>query len=293
MANGISLAAMTLSHANRPEGRVAYDLAGPADGPLVVCLPAMGELRSSYRHLVPLLTDRGYRVACLDLRGHGDSDATFSAYDDEALASDALTLVAALGGPAILVGNSMGAGAAVIAAATEPSSVSGLVLLGPFVRDPAGSRLSRLLLRLALVRPWGPAAFMSVYPRWTPGDRPEGYDEHATAVRDNLRRPGHWKAFVATTRSTHAPAEALLGSVSAPTVVVMGTDDVDWKDPATEARWVAEALGSGGVGSQGVGGQGVGTRVVMAPGVGHYPQAQAPALVADAVDSVADGAPRA
>ena len=41
---------------SRPEGRLAYDVAGT--GPLVVCSPAMGELRASYRHLVPLLVDR-------------------------------------------------------------------------------------------------------------------------------------------------------------------------------------------------------------------------------------------
>ena len=38
-----------------------------------------------------------------------------------------------------------------------------------------------------------------------------------------------------TTHTTHAPAEARLGDVRAPAVVVMGTDDVDWKDPAAEA----------------------------------------------------------
>jgi pimeloyl-ACP methyl ester carboxylesterase len=46
----------------------------------------------------------------------------------------------------------------------------------------------------------------------------------------------------------------------------MGSDDVDWKDPAAEAAWIGERLGA---------------TVVMAPGVGHYPQTQAPALVAD------------
>src|SRR3954452_18841222 len=110
----------------RPEGRIAYDVTGPATGPLVVCLPGMGELRQSYRHLVPLLVARGYRVACLDLRGHGDSDATFSAHEDEAVASDALAPVQALGGRAYLVGNSMGAGAAVVAAAQRPAEVLGL-----------------------------------------------------------------------------------------------------------------------------------------------------------------------
>jgi len=259
---------MSTSHLlQRPEGRLAYDLTGPTDGALVVCLPGMGELCSSYRHLVPLLVAAGHRVACLDLRGHGDSEATFSAYDDEALATDALALIAELGGAAYVVGNSMGAGAAVIAAAQHPDAVRGLVLIGPFVRNPPG-KLASLLFRLVIMKPWGPAAFMSYYPKWTPGVRPEGYDEHTTAVRENLRRPGHWKAFVRTTRTTHAPAEAVLGDVTAPAVVVMGTDDVDWKDPATEARWIGEALGA---------------EVVMAPGVGHYPQAQAPDLVAAAL----------
>jgi pimeloyl-ACP methyl ester carboxylesterase len=253
----------------RPEGRLAYDVTG--SGPLVVCSPAMGELRSSYRHLVPLLVDSGLRVATLDLRGHGDSDATFSSYDDVALASDLLALVAELGGPALLVGNSMSAGAAVIAAADRPTAVSALALLGPFVRNPSGGRLATLMFRLALTRPWGRSAFLSYYPRWTPGVRPEGYDEHAAAVRDNLRRPGHWKAFAATTRTTHAPAEARLDEVRCPAVVVMGTDDVDWKDPAAEAAWVGERLHA---------------EVLMAPGVGHYPQAQAPALVANAVTSL-------
>ncbi|MEP7091787.1 MAG: alpha/beta hydrolase [Nocardioidaceae bacterium] len=262
---------MNISQLQRPEGRIAYDVTGPASGPLVVCLPGMGELRSSYRHLVPLLVDRGYRVACLDLRGHGDSDADFTAYDDEALASDALALVAELGGPAYLIGNSMGAGAAVIAAAERPDAVLGMALLGPFVRNPAAGRLATVAYRLAMTKPWGPAAFMGYYPKWTPGTRPEGYDEHTAAVAANLRKPGHWRAFVATTRTTHAPAEARVGDVTAPVVVVMGTDDVDWKDPAAEARWLGDALGA---------------EVVMAPGVGHYPQAQAPMLVADALDRV-------
>ena len=256
----------------RPEGRIAYDVTG--QGPLVICLPAMGELRSSYRHLVPLLVVAGFRVACLDLRGHGDSDTTFDAYDDEALASDALALVEELGGPAYLVGNSMGAGAAVIAAAERPDAVLGLVLAGPFVRNPPAGRVALLLFRLTLTRPWGRAAFMAYYPQWTPGDRPQGYDEHEAAVAANLRRPGHWKAFVRTTRTTHAPAEARLDQVRAPAVVVMGTADVDWKDPAVEAAWSGDRLGA---------------EVVMVEGVGHYPQAQAPAVVADAVQRLAAG----
>jgi pimeloyl-ACP methyl ester carboxylesterase len=45
---------------------------------LVVLVPGMATLRASYRFLVPVLKEAGYRVVCTDLRGHSDSDATFS-----------------------------------------------------------------------------------------------------------------------------------------------------------------------------------------------------------------------
>lgn len=262
---------MNTSYLARPGGRVAYSVAG--DGPLVVCVPAMVELRSSYRRLTPLLVAEGFTVACLDLRGHGDSDATFDAYDDEALAGDAAALIEELGGPAIVVGNSMGAGAAVLTAARGPDLVRGLVLIGPFVRDPPGTgSMQRLMMRAMLTRPWGPAAVAAYYSKWTPGVRPDDFAEHAAEVRKNLRRPGHWRAFVRTSRTSHDAAERALTDVRAPAVVVMGEDDVDWKDPAAEARWIAARLDAD---------------AVMVPGIGHYPQVQAPQVVADAVQAVA------
>jgi pimeloyl-ACP methyl ester carboxylesterase len=65
---------------DRPEGRVGYDVAG--DGPLVVLVPGMGDLRAAYRFLAPALRDADYRVASTDLRGHGDSDSAFASYGD-------------------------------------------------------------------------------------------------------------------------------------------------------------------------------------------------------------------
>jgi alpha-beta hydrolase superfamily lysophospholipase len=63
------------SYLDRPDGRIGYDVAGA--GQLIVLVPGMGELRAGYRFLAPALRAAGYRVACTDLRGHGDSDATF------------------------------------------------------------------------------------------------------------------------------------------------------------------------------------------------------------------------
>src|SRR4051794_8682724 len=131
MSGNIAESAQT-QRGGRPEGRIAYDEVGT--GPLVVCVPGMGELRSVYRSTVPALAAAGYRVVTMDLRGHGDSDATFARYDDVAAGGDVLALIEQLGGPAVVIGNSMGAGAAAWAAAERPELVTGLGLVGAFVR---------------------------------------------------------------------------------------------------------------------------------------------------------------
>ncbi|MEZ4237037.1 MAG: alpha/beta hydrolase [Myxococcota bacterium] len=262
---------------SRGSGELAYTVTG--EGPLVVCAPGMGDLRSTYRHLVPPLVAAGYRVATLDLRGHGDSDTTFDRFDDEALADDLSALIDALGGdPAVVVGNSMAAGAAVILAARRPEQVRGLVLLGPFVRNPPVNPLMLALFRL-LTAPWWAAAVWGAYlPTLYAGARPEDFEAHRAEVVAALRRPGHARAFSRTTRTTHAPAEAALAGVSAPSLAVMGALDPDFADPAAEAAWIAERLGS---------------EVVMVPDCGHYPQAQAPGITADAVLRFLEGLDRA
>lgn len=249
---------------HRPGGRIAYDVRG--SGPPVVCLPGMGDLRSTYRHLAPALADAGFRVATMDLRGHGDSDATFTDYDDEAAGSDALALIEEIGGgPAVVVGNSMGAGAAVWAAAEQPGAVAGLVLLGPFVRDIPTSPAQRAALALALRRPWGPTVWAAYWSRLFPGRPPADLAQQRSAVKANVKR--NWAAFRATTRTSHAAAEARLEQLRVPTLVVMGERDPDFPDPVAEAGTVAELTGG---------------RVLTVPDAGHYPQAEYPEVVSPA-----------
>ena len=59
----------------------------------MVLVPGMGDLRAGYRFLAQALREAGYRVACTDLRGQGDSDATFPAYGDEETADDVAALI--------------------------------------------------------------------------------------------------------------------------------------------------------------------------------------------------------
>lgn len=249
-----------------PDGRIAYDVTG--SGPLVVCAPGMGDIRSVYRYLTPGLAGAGYRVAAMDLRGHGDSDATFSAYDDVAAGRDLIALADHLGGPAVLAGNSMSAGAAAWAAAEAPELVAGLVLIGPFVRDAPVSRVMEIAFRLAMLRPWGPVLWNGYYRKLYPGRPPADLREHQALIRKSMRRPGHARAFAATTRTSHAPVEARLADVRVPALIVMGANDPDFPDPAAEAGAIAGRLGG---------------TVLMVPGAGHYPQAEYPEIVTPAV----------
>lgn len=87
-----------------PGGRIAYEVTG--EGPLVVLSRGMGDNRSVYRFLAPLLAEAGYRVAAVDLRGHGESSASWASYTHADIAEDLLAVIAAEGGPAVIVGHS-------------------------------------------------------------------------------------------------------------------------------------------------------------------------------------------
>lgn len=221
-------------------------------------------MRSSYRHTVPALVAAGLSAATMDLRGHGGGDASFDRYDDVAAGTDLLALVEHLGGSAVLVGNSMAAGAAVWAAAERPDVVAGLVLIGPFVRNAPMNPILVAAFKAMMSGPWAPAMWTSYLPKLYPGRKPDDFTEHRKQIAASMKRPGHRKAFSATTRTTHQPVEARLAAVTAPVLVVMGAADPDFGDPAGEARWIGARLHA---------------EVVVVPDSGHYPHEEYPEVV--------------
>lgn len=268
---------MTTNFVELEGGRVAYSVEG--DGPLVVCVPGMGDLRTSYRFLAPALVERGFRVACMDLPGHGESSDRFTAYDDLTLGKAILAVIEDLGGPAMVVGNSMGAGAAVWASVEAPTTITGLALLGPFVRDPLINWVSRAVMTAMLVKPWGPAAWRAYFKKSFPSAPPADLDRHIADIKASMARGDHWRSFVKTTRTTHRPAEERIARITVPTLVVMGSKDQDWPDPRMEAQWVVEQTDG---------------RLFMVDGAGHYPMVEFPDTVApvigDFVTEVTGGA---
>ena len=251
----------------RPGGRIAYDDTGT--GPVVICVPGMGDLRAEYRYLTPQLLAAGYRVVTMDLRGHGASDATFTDYERPTIGDDVVALIDTLGeGPVHLVGTSLGASAVVWAAAERPERVASLTLIGPFVRDVEVPLVKRLGFRLLLARPWGLRAWTSWYAKLYPGRQPDDLDAYRDRLRANLAEPGRFDAFRTMATTSCARIEPRLDDVRAPVTVVMGTADPDFDDPAEEARVVAERVGG---------------TVLLADGAGHYPHAEQPEVVGPAL----------
>lgn len=251
-----------------PEGRIAYDDAGA--GPLVVLVPGLGDLRQEYRVLAAQLVAAGHRVVSMDLRGHGGSSTAWPSYAASAVGRDIVSLIRSLkAGPAVVVGTSMGAGAAAFAAAEAPDLVSGLVVIGPFVRDVALPFAMRLLLgfaiNVAFTGPWAAKAWGAYYGSLYPSRKPADFASYRARLVGNLSEPGRMAAVRAMMRASKADVEARLGEVVAPALVVMGTKDPDFPDPAAEAATVARLVG--------------GAEVAMVEGAGHYPHAEMPETV--------------
>ncbi len=114
-----------------PDGnRLAADIGGPEDGVPVVLAHGTGQSRHSWGAIAEALGARGLRAIAYDLRGHGDSDRT-GHYSVAAHAGDLRAVLAAAGGPAILVGASLGGVAMLdlLGDAARPATARALVLI--------------------------------------------------------------------------------------------------------------------------------------------------------------------
>lgn len=265
---------MSTQYLQLQDGKIAYEESG--SGPLVVCVPGMGDLRGEYRFLAPRMAAAGYRVVSMDARGHGETSPRWPDYTVGAIGSDMLALIHALdAGPALIVGTSMAAGAAVWAAAEAPERVAGLVLIDPAVHgDP--SFLYKLLFSSLFMRPWGPSVWLSYYASLFPTRPPADYAQYSANLRANLREPGRMEALQRMIVASKAASEARLPQVTAPALVIMGGKDRDFKDPEGEARWVAQRLHA---------------RYKMVPESGHYPHVEFPELAVPLVLAFLQGLP--
>lgn len=224
-------------------------------------------LAGSAREMAPLaarLTEAGYRLVVPDQRGHGGHMRHPADVSREAYTADVLAL---LDEPAVLVGQSMGAHTAMLAAAANPSRVRGLVMIEGGVGGATDDYPERLRAYFAS---WPVPFADEAAARAFLGDHPIT----DAWVADLERRPdGLWPRFdpdvmkaaitgVAATarwpewRSLTMPVLQILGEHSAipadevermgaPRVVVRGTGhDVHLEAPDETARLVIDFVRS-------------------------------------------------
>jgi len=262
-------------HVDVGGGRIAYEVVG--QGPLVVLSPGVADTRDSYWFLAPLIAAAGYRVASVDLRGHGESSTVWGSYSRTATAGDLLTVIRKLGGPAVIVGQSFSGGAATIAAATNAQLVSAIVEIDPFTRPPRFSMgallrndhgYGRAALLLGEFMFTGSVRIWSKYLNVAyPGHKPADWDVWLPALQANLREPGRAKAAQSMFKSGPVDAAEQLANVRCAALVVMGSDDSYFADPEAEAAAIVGLLATG-----------LG-RYEMIENAGHYPHAQYPQQV--------------
>jgi pimeloyl-ACP methyl ester carboxylesterase len=113
------------------------------------------------------------------------------------------------------------------------------------------------------VRAWD-YFYGSLYKKTPPSD----LAAYRRMLRENLSEPGRFEAVIQFLRASKAACEARIPAVTQPSLVIMGALDPDFADPEAEARQLADRLKG---------------EAVIVNDSGHYPQAETPEVVAQAI----------
>jgi pimeloyl-ACP methyl ester carboxylesterase len=211
-------------------------------------------------------------VANVDIRGCGESSLGWAGYSRTDIAGDLVALVRHLGGPAVIIGQSISGGAATIAAASAPDLVSGVIELAPFTRKQSvdvGGLLRTKRFRAGYTQ-LGMTMFAGSMKAWKKyldlayPAKPADWDAELARIEAKLGEPGRMKALQAMCQANPGDAGAQLPNVGCPVLVIEGEADPDWADPRAEGKKIINDLPAGR------------GQLVVLDGVGHYPHAQAP-----------------
>ncbi|MBO0685524.1 MAG: alpha/beta fold hydrolase [Candidatus Dormibacteraeota bacterium] len=255
---------------------VAYEVLGPERGAPVALVPGTFSDRRTWLKLAGSLA-HSFRCLLFDPRGTGASPDPGTPFTPDDLVDD---LLAAMDGARIqdahLVGHSLGAVVALLAAARHPARVRRLVAIGPTAwvdarlrmvldhwESVVGSDLDQeAVVRALVLEAFGREAFERLVP---------------AVVRDMLRNPiprETLQRYIDCDRRQDLRRH--LGRIDAPVLVVAGTED--GLSGPFHARAVAEGV--------------AGARLELVLGAGHTLQVERPAELARLVVPFLRGDPR-
>ncbi len=222
--------------------RIAYDLIGPEDAPVVCITHSLAADGGMWAEQVPGLLQAGFRVLRLDMRGHGGSDPVPGDYTISALAADVAGTLDALGISRVhYVGLSIGGMIGQAFALDHGGKLLSAMWCDTLPCSPKGGR-DAWDQRIATVRQAGSLAPLAdaTMERWLT----EAFKEH---------RPGRWKQIGDTVAATSPEGylgccAAILGfdftdrlpSLRLPLLVVCGAEDAG--TPPAENRRITELV---------------------------------------------------
>ena len=260
--------------------RVAYQDVG--QGSAVLLVHGMGGSSQTWREVLPHLASR-HRVIAPDLIGHGQSDKPRTDYSLGAFAVWLRDLLDQLGVSRVtLVGHSLGGGVAMQFAHQHPEYIERLVLISSGGLGPELGHTLRLMSApgaefvLPVIAPQKVVAAGERFRGWLAGMgvRSAQADETWNAYV-SLADPKTRTAFLRTLRSVvdyRGQAVSAFNKMhftsGLPTLLIWG--EQDRLIPVAHGHDAHDAL--------------PGSRLVTLPGVGHFPQVEAPLAVTDTVD---------
>lgn len=249
-------------------GDIAVEVAG--DGPTLLFLHGIGGNSRNWSAQLAHFAPR-YRAAAWDARGYGETGGEVRSF--EQFADDAAAVIGGLGGPAHVVGLSMGGRIALDLVKRHPRTVRSLTLADTSAgarETAAPERVAAFLaLRLKPLEEEGktPADIAEAIvaeiagPNIAPHAREALLDSHR-----RLHRQGYIAAMRAVTAFTSFPAFEAIG---VPTLVITGSEDRI--APPAHAQLMAERI--------------PGARFVAIAGAGHISNVEAPEAFNAALDS--------
>lgn len=257
------------------EGITRFDVAGPADGELVVLVHGLSSPTFVWGELPGQLAEAGYRSLRYDLFGRGFSDRVSGAYDLDLYRNQLIELLQVVGVERRfhLVGLSMGGVIAVDYAASFPDRLASLTLI-----DPAGFPMAQPLAASLMQIP-----YLGEYLMKLVGDRallssvsksfsdPSFVPGFQKLFARQLRWKGTKRAILSSLREmpmqTMASRYGDLGRNGVPTLLFWGSEDE--VIPASNAAYVRSTVPM--------------LRVIHVDGAGHLPHYEKPEVVGPAM----------
>ncbi len=227
----------------------AYFEAGPADGPLALCLHGFPDSAHTWRHLLPELAQAGFHAVAPFLRGYAPTQIPVDGhYQIGAVVRDANALHEALGGgdDAVIIGHDWGALATygavahqpdrwrrAAAAAVPPTSAIGMSLFS-YAQLQSSWYMFFFLSPLAdMALPLDDFSFIDgLWADWSPG-----YDGtwDVAKVKESIGDPAHITAAIGYYRALYLPElqvpeladeqAASMAPTPKPTLYLHGRDD--------------------------------------------------------------------